>query len=346
MYRNLLIAVASVATLTAVFAVGTGAAPTNSAVVILRNGNYVTGQVTNLGDRYQIHMSSGGKVQISKKRVEFVAKSLDDAYLRKRDQLPQNSLKARIALAQWCLTVRLYDRAADQVLAVWRIDPRSRQLRALEQRLAAVARKRKAIEHVANAAQKAAAKQRKKRYTVAPLPPGAVQQFTLTIQPILLNRCSQSSCHGSSSTSKFRLIRPARGYLLKRRATQRNLQAALRWVDRENPSASPLIQLPSAPHGTAKTSVFEGKFEVVQRKRLLDWIQTLVTSQKDKTKTAAPTAIKKKKSTLSQPDVDSEAEFQAPIGKEKFVPKDPFDPQIFNRKFFPPEKDRAKDAKK
>jgi len=351
MYRTLLIVVSSCATLVVAFCVAGESSPQDAAVVILRNGNFLRGHVTNLGDRYLVKLPSGADVQVSTKRVDFVSRTLDDAYRRIRDAKPP-TIRNRLALAQWCIRVKLYARAADQLLALRNADPRSRQLHQLEQRLAALVQDSVRASH-ASASGKSrtpTTSQRSTKRKVSPLPPGAVQQFTSTIQPILLNRCSANACHGSTTSSRFRLIRPAKGYLLKRRATQRNLRAALRWIDRENPASSPLLNVPNAPHGTAKTAVFESRFGAEQRNRLSQWIRSLSVPVK---KTAAPAAIKKEKTTLSQPmEVDPEpedlgsGEFQTDRKSKAYRAKDPFDPELFNRQFFPDGDKNKKSSKK
>ena len=101
------------------------------------------------------------------------------------------------------------------------------------------------------------------------MPSGTVETFAQFIQPISMNHCA--SCHGSSSDAKLPLIRVYAGQPTIRRTTQRNLHAALQWVDRENPGASRLLTAASGPHGTAKAPVFTDR-EVVQYRRLVDWV--------------------------------------------------------------------------
>ena len=86
---------------------------------------------------------------------------------------------------------------------------------------------------------------------------GSVEKFGAIVQPILLNRCAANQCHGPNAKSEFRLLRPPPGQIVSRRFTQRNLYAALQYVDRANPEASPLVVLPQQRHGNSLSAVFD-----------------------------------------------------------------------------------------
>jgi hypothetical protein len=98
-----------------------------------------------------------------------------------------------------------------------------------------------------------------------------METFTQTVQPLLMNNCTASGCHGPLSTNNLRLIRVSTADAANRRSTQRNLQAVLQYVDRNNPLQSELLKVPAAPHGTAKNAVFTER-RSMQYLRLADWV--------------------------------------------------------------------------
>jgi hypothetical protein len=89
-----------------------------------------------------------------------------------------------------------------------------------------------------------------------------------------MNNCTASGCHGQQSQSAFRLYRTPTGDQANRRLTQRNLYAVLQYIDRENPAESPLLTVPSKPHGTLKTAIFS-EHRTGQYMRLVGWAKGL-----------------------------------------------------------------------
>ena len=96
-----------------------------------------------------------------------------------------------------------------------------------------------------------------------------------------------SGCHGPLSENGLRLHRIPQDLPAGRRLTQRNIYAVLQYVDRDNPLASRLLTVPTAPHGTAKTPVFT-EHQVMQYKRLVDWVLQLGPAAMPETPTAFP----------------------------------------------------------
>jgi hypothetical protein len=192
------------------------------------------------------------------------------------------------------------------------------------------------------------------------MPPGSVKTFTETIQPLLMNRCAASACHGPRSESGFRLVRIPSGRPPGRRLTQRNLHAVLPWVDREDPAASRLLTTPIRPHGTAKTAVFTNH-QIAQYKRMVDWVYRVarvptpelpatVAPKEQPPVRAMPAESRERDLPPQDVSAPSDQQSGADSGQQKppvlgpsvqrgaplpvFVPVDPFDPEIFNRRFF------------
>jgi hypothetical protein len=194
------------------------------------------------------------------------------------------------------------------------------------------------------------------------MPPGVVENFTQTIQPLLINHCAAAGCHGPQSPSEFQLLRIPHGRPPSRRLTQRNLQAVLAWVDRKDPATSPLLTRPIRPHGRAEKAVFS-EAEAAQYRWMADWVCQLaerpapkvpetVASNEEPPVRAMLAELQELDSRLPaapdasdpQPAADSNfgrQEPSIPVSSVKrgaplpvFVPVDPFDPEIFNRRYF------------
>jgi hypothetical protein len=103
------------------------------------------------------------------------------------------------------------------------------------------------------------------------MPPGTVDKFAQTVQPLLNNYCSGAACHGAGSDQKFSLVRIPTGGRPTRRTTQRNLHATLQWIDREDPAASLLLTAPVQPHGPTGVPVFTSR-RIAQYGEIADWV--------------------------------------------------------------------------
>ena len=155
--------------------------------------------------------------------------------------------------------------------------------------------------------------------------------------------------------------RPAPGQVASRRFTERNLYAALQQLDASQPEASPLLTLPQRRHGTSLTAVFD-KNSQKQLHELTAWIKLTLAAPH-----ASPATIPQGAATLSQSGADATPKPPTPAetsagspteppatrvmkpavdpaepkpagGTDRFVPRDRFDPEIFNRRFLPPTK--------
>ena len=103
------------------------------------------------------------------------------------------------------------------------------------------------------------------------LPPGAVETFAQVVQPLLMNHCMASGCHGPQSETAFRLMRTPLNQPPGRRLTQRNLHAVLQFVDYNDAQASRLLAAISGPHGTLKAAIFADR-QAGHYKQLADWV--------------------------------------------------------------------------
>lgn len=334
-------------------------ASTTPTLLVLRNGQILRGSVTHVGDSYLVIIGPSSQVRVPADQVEFACHSLEQVYRFKVANTRLATAREHLKLAEWCLHYQLRSRAADHLLTAIAINPNE----------PAISR----IQRFWNAATQAPTKARP-TVTVAPstsshqeveaalrtLPPKSVERFTHKVQPLLLNYCSNSNCHGPKAESSFRLMRPLFAKRMTRRFTQRNLHTILQYIDRANPPQSQLLTIPKHPHGNLSTPVF-GDRQKVQYQNLEQWVTKLgqkttaatppphvappphavltkpadfqETSQEPKTNDE-DSLLDELVKTLTEEDGKSPAQPQRPKHRRQFVPRDPFDPQIFNRRYF------------
>lgn len=342
-------------------------------VVLLTNGQLIAGTIIAAGDRYDVHLPNG-EISLRKSEVAMVCASSQECYQRKRSGIEVGRVQDHLDLAEWCLKQELLAEGETELAAARQADATHPKIRLLEARLK-LARQPSNREPV-----------RATPTSTAPmpmdslakgLPPGAMEHFTNTVQPLLMNYCSKGGCHSGRGNQAMTLerISPRQSGRL---ATQRNLQRVLTMIDRDKPAESKLLTAPIREHGTAKAPIFTGR-EQVQYKQLVEWVYAVANARRP-----APSKLEEKTAPLLQnmpghvlppkpaeaagdpappveagephpiPPSSADSAFtreqlkergllraalsDAPKGRveaaPQFVPKDPFDPEIFNRRFF------------
>ena len=320
-----------------------------SSVLVLRNGSVLRGTVDRAGDQFIVRLAGGGEVRVPRTEVRFRSSDLEEAHRRMSAELVPGHAGERLELVQWCLRHGLLFHAAEHLRAAAELDPGSRSVQRLERRLRSMAKPRQIGGQLRRPDSGVAASPVPDSF-IDELPSGVVEAFATTIQPLLLNRCSGTSCHGARSKSKFRLHRSPWGNTLTRRFTERNLLATLQMIDRDNPRNSPLLTAPRGPHGSAASAIFDPR-GMDQYRRLVSWSQQVAR----RPAAALPTTIEEPKSQLLQTTGGDRRLLTGPSEKQRslgsgsdrpaprkaaqaerrkgFVPKDPFDPEIFNRRY-------------
>lgn len=327
-------------------------------LLLLRNGNIIQGEVTRAGDYYIVTLGASGEVRLSARDVDSVCVDLEDAYHYKQAMIVGKSAVPHLDLAEWCLRNGLVPQAGEQLLAAMRKEPSHGRIAAVERKLklAMDAPAHKSARQPDSAAT-ASAEQLDK--TIQSLPLGTVEKFAAVVQPILLNRCATGGCHGQTARSDFRLLRPPAGQGPSKRFTQRNLYAVLQYLDPDNPAESPLLKLPQRRHGATQGAVFDKRTQH-QLDDLVAWTKLALAVPAP----APPATIASSQALLSQPKASGEVKRAsaespiesadqpdetgsgappqpfsppkdaAPLPREgAFTPRDPFDPEIFNRQF-------------
>lgn len=266
--------------------------------VVLRNGEVLSGQIRRQADRY-IVVANGTEMRVPARDVDFVCKSLDEAYQVQRNRVIAGRIDDHLNLADWCLRQKLLGYAAGEIGKAMEIDPRNSRLMAVDRRLKreqdlAKSNSAPQLAAAAPAAGTANISAEDLERLVRSLPGNTVEVFTATIQPMLLNSCATAGCHGPSPASKFTLLRPTIGQLPQRRLTQRNLYNTLSWVDHTSAADSKLLLAARQPHGPDSISSMAG-LNYARYQELAAWVIQATQG----TSWQPPTSIAAKPSTES-----------------------------------------------
>jgi hypothetical protein len=244
-------------------------AATEQGVVLLQNGRVLQGRVEKLGECYRVSQADG-EIRVRASEVQFVCRDLEEGYQRKRATLDPQDVSAHLQLAQWCQRQGLLRAAAVELDAARQIDPSNPLVDTLERRLQMALEAPRDPAPPARPVVAGPTNEELDRM-VRGMPPGTVETFIQSTQPILLNHCMTSGCHGGRGEDRLQWIRTPLSQPPSRRVTQRNLYATLRWIDWENPGNSPLLTAAGGPHGHLPAAVFTDR-QFGQYRRLAEWV--------------------------------------------------------------------------
>lgn len=358
-----------------------GAVPSHAseparAVLLLDNGDTLCGTITQEGDRYLVAVA-GGRISVDSRQVRAVGRDLREIYAWKRTRIRPDDARDRADLAAWCQRQGLSDLADGELAAARALDPDEPTIALVERRLEAHPPEPQADLPEVRPVRLAAPRDELEKL-VREMPPGTVEAFAQTIQPMLVNHCTVAGCHGPSSGRKFELMRLPAGRPPSRMVTQRNLKAVLDWIDTGDPAASRLLTEPLGPHGADKTAIFD-RHTADQYRQIFNWVHwaagrpqpvaaataeapsdeptaepavflapaagepellpagpaDVPSNETSASDTAGPSVVAGQRGEeLPEADFAPAPKVQRGAQIPAFVPADPFDPAIFNRRFF------------
>ncbi|MEX2358895.1 MAG: hypothetical protein WEE51_11250, partial [Pirellulaceae bacterium] len=197
------------------------------------------------------------------------------------------------------------------------------------------------------------------------LHPSAVQYFTGTVQPLLLNGCSATTCHGQSTTTKFQLTQFDNIRSIPRRLTLQNMESTLRAASEQSDSDKKFLEFAARAHGARGGKALEPNQLAVLQFWLRNTVQKRSRQEAVATQRQAPDVGVRPVSfeeplsgpAASQPTMSSPTSGEIAPGsatppgmfpledlepvaevpkRGEPAPRDPFDPEVFNRRFHPP----------
>lgn len=312
-------------------------------ILVLRNGQTFEGRITQVEGLYVVEFPEG-QIRIKPADVDLVCTNMEDGYRRKRASIQLGNVHSHLELAQWCLRHELFGPAGAELADATAADPTHPMIPVLRHRLKMAMEPPPAPS--TNAKTISGPSNDELDRMVRNLPRGTVEMFSQSIQPLLANHCSTAGCHGPQSETGLRLYRMPTNKTASRRITQRNLYSVLSYMDRTTPMNSRLLTEATRSHGTAKHAIFS-EHEAGQYKRLVDWANVL--AQQTPAEPAPATLFDSPLPPASSnpPDeLSPEAKKARPIDTARHggnvkrgapgttdQPADPFDPEIFNRRY-------------
>lgn len=308
-------------------------------VLILQNGEVIHGKITQSGNRYYVALPHG-ELRLRAEDVAVRCKDLQDGYTQKRAALRGTRAEEHLDLAQWCLNHELYDAAETEIRYAATLDDGHPRLRLLARKLELARTTPEKLPAVPAPPTPTTDVAELDRLTKS-VPSPVLQRFTTTVQPLLLNTCATTGCHGVAAKSKFTLTRLRGQGERVRRQTLRNYLAVMEQIDAKRPLESPLLTQPIEAHGDAKTAIFTHK-NSRQYYELFDWVRLTTGGERPATLAAKPKKPAEGKATKTPPAEDNaveqvsfEEEIETGAEPEAETPAavDPFDPEEFNREF-------------
>jgi hypothetical protein len=247
--------------------------PSPEQLVMLRNGEILRGRVTRQDDHYLVTIADG-ELRLRVSDVDSVCQTLEDAYQARRARITVSRADDHLDLADWCVRQGLPSDAARELSCALALEPRNPRItlidRRLEELLAPPPPPRAAVAKPPSGPR---VTDEDLDRMVRALPPPAIESFTISIQPLLVNSCATAGCHGSANKGNYSLIRVPGERYGNRRLTQRNLHETLSWIDFQTPQRSRLLVAAGQPHGPERCAVFDP--QGTKYRELLIWIGML-----------------------------------------------------------------------
>lgn len=328
--------------------------PAEPGYVLLRDRSVLRGTVDEEPGRIIIRYR-GSEIRLTRDRVACWADTLDGLYQYQLDRRHVFTVESHVEAALWCLRYGLHERAAAELIAAGRIDPNHPDVERTGRELRVAAERKKdrelavaeglatmrgpaadqlssTVGEESNAGNKDdsdAVDALDEPLRAEQLDGDLMREFTTRVQPLLANRCNGAACHGSGSSNAFQVAYDSLGSGRPTAAeTRLNLQSALPWIDPEHPLASPLLVRAVEAHGGAPEPPLEARDRAAVE-NLRRWVSAL-SNQSDRFAAGDADA-----SQLAAQDQQPSAASAVDAGQPVRLPgvEDPFDPELFNRRF-------------
>ena len=245
-------------------------------LIVLSSGRVIRGEITPRPDGYDVDMGNG-RIYIPSDSIRFHANDMDDAYLKMRESLPELTPSEHVALARWCLTNKLDQKAKRELLDALHLDPyrddARQMLNALVRKLQQKNSQTASVENsvLSDRLMSSGGSSSVAARSLGGLSRPLARAFVTTVQPLLSNKCGNASCHGGSVAREFQ-IQFVRQMSSPVKAEQ-NLAAVLNQLSFDQPESSPLLRYAESIHGGSRVPFFRGRNGSAQIQVLKDWVQ-------------------------------------------------------------------------
>lgn len=248
---------------------------TRNQLVLLKSGRMLNGRVSLNAGGYLIEQTNG-RIQIPEDQVKFIVNDLREAYRKQRDSIVEPTPATHLALANWCISYNLLDEAREEVKRCLKNDPENEEARRLLARLVDTL-KSDLPQKAAKPAPKKTADgfQQRPIESLGRLSPETAIQYKSRIQPLLINKCGNASCHGASSSNEFQILASRSGSRGARNTSERNLAEIMQYIDVDNIGDSKLLRVFHGDHG-GRGALLTGQPANEQYKAIRAWVKAVV----------------------------------------------------------------------
>jgi len=322
-------------------------ARTTGKVLVLDNERTLEGEIERVGEQYRVRRPVG-ELWVRAENTLRLCRTKEEAYAFLRSRANLRDPDEHLRLALWCYRQGLRGQALEEATAAVELRPNHAESRRLLLSL------QRAAAHPASTQPVKPHEQAESTPTSQPpeLSTESLSLFISRVQPILMNACA--SCHATGRGGAFKLIRTYEVGMISRRTTQQNLVAVLAQIQKDRPSASPLLTKAVSIHGKPgemTQSPLKNREEPAYRS-LEEWVRITLEN--------TPPRLAKMEGRVSPPPVGRTGAGEAVATAEPSVPRqaqasktafaedkpstkdgtppepvDPFDPIIFNGQMHP-----------
>lgn len=277
-------------------------ARTAERLLVLNNGRIVKGVVKKSAGGYLLEKPNGSLL-VPFEQVKFEATDLSHAYRKLRASLPERSATNHIALARWCLLQQLHEEARMELRDALVLEPSRNDARSMLRRLEEILNPDDPL-HLSLPASTPLTSDGfalPEVHSLSGLSHASARAFVSQVQPTLMNKCGNASCHGPEVDNDFRLT-PVRIGQTSRVVTERNLAVILNYIDVDAPRNSRLLTEPVGNHGSTGRAIFHGLGAAEQRNSLRDWVFAVAAelAAQERQKQEAPTIARRSAATATR----------------------------------------------
>jgi len=338
----------------------------DNSLLLMKSGRIVSGKIGEGAGGYLVKNPSGSML-IPFGDVVFEAKDMHEIYLKQRNAMKFPTANSHLDLARWCISNKLIEEAKNELKDAIRLEPKRSEPQLMLQRLMGKSEKNRPTlnEKIKEAVLSKQVSRSEEATSLTGISREQSAIFVRKIQPVLLNKCGNASCHGNAAKSEFRLTQVHRRYGNQRVSVEKNLAEVLRWIDLDDPALSQLLVKPEKEHPQQGMIVFSGYAARKQQQLIQKWVSAVVSDRiqqdqlrKDRLARRAARRHGQAKKNLLDPNWGKPAVTQAKLEVDPtalkgeislttgFKPKqltdgeieemvqpkqnDPFDPEVFN----------------
>jgi hypothetical protein len=328
--------------------------------VLLKNDNVMYGQAFQVGEFVLVHTREGGEVKLPRTSVACWAGSLQDLYQFRVDQRNSSDLRDLLRDVDWCIKNDLYEFAANDLTTINQLQPDHPDAARLTERLRRLTRDMvktasptsPGVEAPASTTTTTPAAITQAGFAAGPAvdssDPVMLQGFVRQVQPMLINRCG--NCHSQGSGRKWSLSLPTPGTRPSSQSTRENLAATLPFIQSTSAETCELYLKATTAHGGVDAPLDVRTYKATEFFRL--WLahslqvglQEVGAQDSHVEQVSAPADLPQPppldlvpQQTQSEPNVHPQptASPNQQADQPARLPQvdNPFDPDIFNRRF-------------